>query len=369
VHSIFSQAESILSGDITYINDRLGKQLQKLSGKKLLFTGGGGFLGYMFLHMLAELGQDNNLEKLEITILENFSRGKKLWLDKLSNKPNVNLIEHNISKKLPNDLPEFDYIVHAASIASPHYYRKYPIETIDANVGGLRVLLDYAKDRYFQKKSIKGMLFFSTSEIYGDPLDSYIPTPETYNGNVSCTGPRACYDESKRLGETLCVNFAQQYDLPITIARPFNNYGPGLDINDKRIIPDIAKSILANEDVVLFSDGLATRTFCYVADAIIGYTKVLLNGRPGEPYNIGTDKPEISMKNLAEKLVSIGEELFNYNGEIVNLDSSDKNYNIDNPQRRCPDLSKARNELKYNPSINLDDGLKKSLIWYKDNFQ
>tara|TARA_Y100001970_G_C14254343_1_gene874105 strand:- start:4884 stop:5993 length:1110 start_codon:yes stop_codon:yes gene_type:complete len=360
--------ENILDSDIAYIKGRLTQELQKLSGRKLLFTGGGGFLGYMFLNMLSRLGNKNREENLEITILENFSRGKKSWLNKLSSKPNVKLIEHDISKKLPKELPDFDYIIHAASIASPMYYRKYPIETIDANVGGLRILLDYAKQKHLQNNSIEGMLFFSTSEIYGDPTDNSIPTPETYKGNVSCTGPRACYDESKRLGETLCVNFAHQYNLPITIARPFNNYGPGLDINDKRIIPDIAKNILANKDIVLFSDGLATRTFCYVADAIIGYTKILINGRSGESYNIGTDKPEISMNELAEKLVSIGKEFLDYSGKIVYVKSSDKNYNTDNPQRRCPDLSKARTELKYNPSILLEDGLRKSLLWYKDNY-
>ena len=144
------QSEDILWSDIVYIKKNLVKELPKLHGKKLLFTGGGGFLGYMFLNMLSTIGSDNEGEKLEINVLENFSRGKKSWLEKLLFKPNIKLINHDISKKLPNDFPSFDYIIHAASIASPTYYRKYPIETIDANVGGLRILLDYAKQQNYK---------------------------------------------------------------------------------------------------------------------------------------------------------------------------------------------------------------------------
>ena len=156
------------------------------------------------------------------------------------------------------------------------------------------------------------MLFYSSSEIYGDPTPGDIPTPETYRGSVSCTGPRACYDESKRYGETLCVNFARQHGVPIKVARPFNNYGPGLKITDKRVIPDFARDILSGRDIVMLSDGSAKRTFCYVADAVAGYYKILVNGRPGEAYNVGVETPEISMTQLAGKLADLGRELFGY---------------------------------------------------------
>ena len=152
-------------------------------------------------------------------------------------------------------------------------------------------------------KPVEGVLFYSSSEIYGDPTPENIPTPETYRGNVSCTGPRACYDESKRYGETLCVNFARQHGVPIKVARPFNNYGPGLKITDRRVIPDFARDILAGRDMVMLSDGSARRTFCYVADAVAGYYKILVKGRPGEAYNVGVETPEISMPQLAGKLV------------------------------------------------------------------
>ena len=270
---------------------------------------------------------------------------------------------------LPADMGDFEYIIHAASIASPMYYRKYPIETMDANVQGLRYLLDYCKDQKDKGTPVEGFLFYSTSEIYGDPQPENIPTPETYRGNVSCTGPRACYDESKRYGETLCVNFAQQYDLPIKTARPFNNYGPGLKITDKRVLPDFARDVLNGKDIVMLSDGSPTRTFCYITDAITGYYKVLVKGRPGEAYNIGVEVPEISMATLSDKVVALGTDLFGYEGQVVRQESEDKEYLTDNPNRRCPIITKAREELAYAPKVEVDEGLRRTMIWYKENME
>ena len=191
--------------------------------------------------------------------------------DQLSGDGSLTVLEHDITVPLPEKRGNLDFVIHAASIASPTYYRKYPIATMDANVNGLRLLLDRCREQQAAGHPVSGFLFFSTSEIYGDPPPDQIPTAEAYRGNVSCTGPRACYDESKRFGETLCVNFARQFGLPITIARPFNNFGPGLKITDRRVIPDFARDLFAGKDLVLLSDGSPTRTFCYVADAIVGY--------------------------------------------------------------------------------------------------
>ena len=192
-------------------------------------------------------------------------------------------------------------------------------------------------------RPVEGFLFYSSSEIYGDPAAEAIPTPETYRGNVSCTGPRACYDESKRFGETLCVVYAQQEGIPVRMARPFNNYGPGLKITDGRVIPDFARDIFAGRDIVMFSDGKPKRTFCYATDAIAGYYKVLVRGGDGEPYNIGIDTPEISMAELANLAVSAAaRQLFGYEGKVVLGRSDEADYLIDNPNRRCPDIDKAR---------------------------
>lgn len=360
-------AVDVLTGDLELITSACASELDALAGANVLFTGGAGFLGYTFVHLLAQLGDADGRAPISLTIYDNFSRGKKPWLEALASRKNVALIEHDIVAPLPAGHARFDYIVHAASIASPTFYRKFPIQTIDANVGGLRNLLDYARRRSDDGDPIRGMLCFSTSEIYGDPSPDAIPTPETYRGLVSCTGPRACYDESKRLGETLCVNFAQQHGVRVAMARPFNNYGPGLAIDDRRVLPDLARSVFAGEDMTLLSDGRATRTFCYVADAVAGYVKILARGRAGEPYNIGTETPEISMADLAGRVASLARELFDYRGKVVHAASDDAAYLTDNPNRRCPDISKARSELGYEPRVALDDGLVRALVWYREN--
>jgi nucleoside-diphosphate-sugar epimerase len=163
------------------------------------------------------------------------------------------------------------------------------------------------------------------------------------------------------------VNFAQQHELPIKTARPFNNYGPGLKITDKRVLPDFARDIFSGRDIVMLSDGAPTRTFCYIADAIVGYYKVLIKGHPGEAYNIGVEEPEISMASLAERVTELAKGLFGYTGKVVKQSSEDKDYLVDNPNRRCPVITKARTELGYDPGITIDEGLKRSLIWYEGN--
>ncbi|MBS9771686.1 NAD-dependent epimerase/dehydratase family protein [Trichodesmium erythraeum] len=359
--------QTVVEKDLEYICTLLKEEMSCLAGKKMLITGGAGFLGYYLVKSALFWNQSvEKSRKIDLTVYDNYIRGVPSWLTDLEEN-SFSLVKHDITQPLPSNIDDFQYIIHAASIASPTYYRKYPIETMDANVNGLRFLLEYCQQQKHKPQPVEGFLFYSTSEIYGDPTPENIPTPETYRGNVSSTGPRACYDESKRYGETLCVNFAQQYNLPIKIARPFNNYGPGLKITDKRVIPDFARDILAGKDIVMLSDGSPTRTFCYVADAIIGYYKILTKGKQGEAYNIGVEKPEISMLDLANKIVELAGDLFNYSGKVVRQASADQNYLVDNPNRRCPVIAKARNDLGYNPGISLDEGLKRSLIWYQDN--
>jgi nucleoside-diphosphate-sugar epimerase len=155
--------------------------------------------------------------------------------------------------------------------------------------------------------------------------------------------------------------------VPVRVARPFNNYGPGLKITDGRVIPDFARNILSGSDIVMLSDGLAKRTYCYTADAVSGYFKVLVRGRNGEAYNIGVEHPEISVIELADKAVKLGKDLFGYRGKVVRSVSSDKDYLVDNPNRRCPVIAKARTELGYDPKVIVDEGLRRSLLWYSGN--
>jgi len=359
-------ADQVKTADLDLIVNQLAGELPKLSGRNLLIAGGAGFLGYYLVQTALHWNKLNpSAPSINVTVLDNFMRGVPDWLTALAGS--LRLLKHDITQPLPADLGSQQFIIHAASIASPTYYRKYPIETMDANINGLRFILDYCLAPGSAQRPVEGVLFYSSSEIYGDPTPDNIPTPETYRGNVSCTGPRACYDESKRYGETLCANFARQRGVPVKVARPFNNFGPGLKISDRRVIPDFARDILAERDIVMLSDGSAKRTFCYVADAVAGYYKILVKGRPGEAYNIGVETPEISMSELAEKVVALGREIFGYKGKVVHRQSEDSEYLIDNPNRRCPIIAKARSELGYDPQVSLDEGLRRSLLWYSGN--
>ncbi|MGB2717008.1 MAG: NAD-dependent epimerase/dehydratase family protein [Vicinamibacterales bacterium] len=361
-------ATEIVQTDLDTVTLRAGSEFAQLSGREILIAGGAGFLGYYLVQApLHWNAQHPEAAPIRVTVLDNFVRGVPAWLDALQPDSNLRLLKHDITKPFPADLGDVQYLVHAASIASPIYYRKCPIETMDANVNGLRLLLEYCLEQQRKSSPVEGVLFYSSSEIYGDPTPENIPTSETYRGNVSCTGPRACYDESKRYGETLCVNFARQHGVPVKVARPFNNYGPGLKITDGRVIPDFARNILDGQDIVMLSDGSARRTYCYVADAAIGYYKILVKGRVGEAYNIGVETPEISVIDLADRAIALGKELFGYRGRVVRRESPDKDYVVDNPSRRCPIVAKARTELGYDPQITIDEGLRRSLIWYAGN--
>lgn len=359
-----------LALDLDDICERLADELAQLAGKRLLITGGAGFLGYYLVQAALHFNrQHGRSDWIDVTVWDNYVRGVPAWLTNLEHDPALTLQKYDLREPLPADMGDFEYIIHAAGIASPQYYRARPLETMDANINGLRSLLEYARRQADGGRPLHGMIFYSSSEIYGDPPPEHIPTPETFRGLVSCTGPRACYDESKRYGETLCVVFAQEYGVPVKMARPFNNYGPGLKITDRRVLPDFCRSVLNGEPIVMYSDGSPTRTFCYSADAIVGYYKVLVRGRAGEPYNIGSEKPEISMLDVAKKTAAAGRELFAYEAEVIHEPSPEENYLVDNPNRRCPVIEKARRELGYEPLVDLDEGLRRTLIWYHHNRQ
>lgn len=339
-----------------------------MSGSRLLITGGGGFLGYYLVQAALHWNRSRaRVERIAVTVYDNYMRGIPEWLEALRGNPDLVLVKQDMTQPLPKDMPHFDYIIHAAGIASPMYYRAQPLKCIDANINGIRNLFDYAVSERDAGRPLAGFLFYSSSEIYGDPVPTAIPTPETYRGNVSCTGPRACYDESKRFGETLCVTFAKHEGIPARIARPFNNYGPGLKITDGRVLPDFARDVLAGRDIVMLSDGSPKRTFCYATDAVVGYYKVLVRGSDGEAYNIGIDRPEISMAELADKVITTARDLFDYRGKVVLGRANESDYLVDNPNRRCPVIDKARQQLGYDPQVLIEEGVQRSLNWYFHN--
>jgi len=360
--------QQLLDEDLDSICRDLADEFAGMAAGRLLITGGGGFLGYYLVQSALHWNRAHGKgAKIDVTVYDNYMRGVPAWLEALRGEPALQLLRQDMIQPLPADMGHFDYIIHAAGIASPIYYRAQPLKCIDANINGLRNLLDYSVREAAAGRPLKGFLFYSSSEIYGDPVAAAIPTPETYRGNVSCTGPRACYDESKRFGETLCVTFARQEGVPVKIARPFNNYGPGLKITDGRVIPDFARDILAGRDIVMLSDGSPTRTFCYATDAVTGYYKVLVRGDRGEAYNIGIDRPEISVAQLAEQAVDLARQLFDYRGKVKLGQAAEADYLVDNPNRRCPVIDKARQQLGFNPRVPVEEGLYRTLVWYHHN--
>ena len=344
--------DNVFVEDIKLIVDDLSSFFDELEGKTVLVAGGKGFLGTYFVNVLNHINEALSTP-IKIVIMDNLITSK----DKKNNLGhNVTLLKQDISESF--DFPdELHYIIHAASIASPPTYREFPIKTVDVNYQGTRNLLEIAR-----KKKIRSMLLLSSSEIYGDP--EVIPTPESYQGKVSCTGPRACYDESKRLAETISTLYFQQYKVPIKIARPFNVYGPYLNLNDGRVIPDFMRNAIEKSEILIHSDGSPTRSFCYVSDAIRAFFKLLFSKHDGIICNVGNDE-EISISNVAKMIQKIiGKSI-----SIKTIKSNDPNYTTDNPQRRCPDLSLIKKSINYTPRINFEEGLNRAYNWYKGNLE
>ncbi len=345
---------SIVYEDMHRIIRDLGDLVHRFEGRRILITGYKGFLGTNYSCLFYILNKEILKKKAEVYCMDS----DIVDLDDRAGEFTREFTR--IKGSTVEDLPvrDFNYIIHCAGIASPTYYRKYPLETIKVNAIGYWDMLNG-----IDHKSLEGFLYFSTSEIYGDPDTAHIPTREDYRGNVSCTGPRACYDESKRLGETISVSFHNQMNLPVKIVRPFNVYGPFMRLNDRRVIPDFVKFAMEEGKIRIFSDGTPTRAFCYITDALNGFTRVLLIGRPAIPYNIGNDSEETSMYELAriisDILGGIGIEL---------RESADKQYLTDNPQRRCPDLTRAKSELDYKPQVGPQEGLSRVTGWYKQTY-
>lgn len=355
----------IVQEDLRHIYEGLTEEERnRLRDSTVLVTGGAGFLGFSLLGFLAAYREKLQIRKL--ICLDVLSGELPRWLQALCDAGKLRYYRFDIARDTLDMIPdaaEVDTIIHMASIASPVQYRRYPIETLDANVWGLRRLLDF-----YSGRQIRGLAFFSSSEVYGDPSPEWIPTPESYRGNVDCQGPRACYDESKRFGETMCYLYAEKYGMPITIIRSFNNYGPGMRLEDGRVAADFARAVCENRDIEIFSDGSPTRSFCYVSDATIGYLKCLLHASEGfETYNIGAEGPEISVSQFAALFREAGSEVSGYGGEIRLAVSRDADYLKNNPNRRCPSVQKARQKLGYCPAILPQEGIRRYLMYLQES--
>lgn len=339
--------------DLKEIIEGVGvQQLRAFEGKEVFISGACGFLGSWFIAVFQELNKRFFTENpVTVYALDSFIASDEFNSIVDVTDPNIIFKEADVTTfELQGSV---DYIIHAAGIASPIYYRQYPIETIDGMVFGLRNLLNFAVEN-----PVKSFLTFSSSEMYGNPHPDMVPTPETYNGNVSCIGPRSCYDESKRMEETMCHSYHRIYNVPVKWVRPFNVYGPGMRIKDDRVVPKFMFQLLRGDDITVHIPGIQTRTFCYITDAMIGFFKTLLSDQNGEVFNIGHQDGEMSVVDLARLM----HEMFTPEGKIIEVEMPQE-YPSDQAQRRCPDITKARTLLGYEPQIDIKLGLVRMQDW------
>jgi len=306
---------------------------------KILVTGGAGFIGSHLCKFLLEENGD------EVICLDNFFTGKKKNIENLIKNPNFKVISHDIINPL-KPIGNVNQVYNLACPASPIHYQFDPIETIKTNTLGVINILE------FVKSNGASVLQASTSEVYGDPLEH--PQKETYKGNVNTIGPRACYDEGKRVAETLFMDYHRKFKLPIRIARIFNTYGPNMDGDDGRVISNFIMQSLENKPITIYGNGDQTRSFCYVDNLIKGLYKVM-NSNHMLPINLGNPK-EYTILELAKKII----KLTGSKSEIIYKDLPE-----DDPIRRKPDISLAKDLLDWNPMINLEEGLKKTIEYFK----
>jgi UDP-glucuronate decarboxylase len=342
--------------DVQEIVERLGKDAHRFAGKTILLSGGAGFLGRHFVATFGRLNATVLSAPCRVISVDNYITGKRISLhENERHDPNILDVWADVTYPLPLR-EDVHFVLHAAGVASPVFYMKYPLETIESSVEGSRTLLDFSR----RTKTVESFLLFSSSEIYGDPAPSAIPTPETYFGYVSSTGPRACYDESKRLAETIATVYCQHFDIPVKIVRPFNVFGPGMQPYDRRVVPTFTYGALNRKPLPVHGDGRQTRTFCYITDAIVGFLQALLHGKKGEAYNIGNSDNEIAMADFAQLFAEM------IPGAVFERIPYPDTYPAGEPQRRCPDLTKAASHLNYAPAVDMRDGLGRFIAWARD---
>ena len=327
--------------EIEEIITNLGDISKRFKDKNVLITGGSGFLGSWICEVLVEQGA-------RVICLDNLVSGLKSNISSLMDKDNFKFIEHDITQPIFFDEP-LDMVMHLASRASPFEFEKYPIQILKANTLGIWVALGIAK------KHNARFLYTSTSEVYG--IVTEIPTTEDYRGNVNPVGPRSCYDEAKRCGESYVIAYKLQHGLDVRIARIFNTYGPRMRSEGVygRVVPRFVEQALCNEPITVFGSGEQTRSFCYVSDQVEGLLRLaFLEKAEGEVVNIGSDE-EITIIELANMIV----ELTNSASEIV-FEELPK----DDPPRRRPDISKAKKILSWKPKVKLEEGLQRTIKWF-----
>jgi nucleoside-diphosphate-sugar epimerase len=317
---------------------------------RALITGGGGFIGS---HLSRRLLADG----FTVTCIDNFASGLRRNIAELDGNPNFRLIEMDVTAEPLGDELKADRYFHLASPASPnpHTPRSYmalPLETAMVNSVGMRNVLELAR------RNGGRVLFASTSEVYGDPLEH--PQREEYWGNVSSIGPRSCYDEAKRFGEALCMIFVRKYGVDARLIRIFNTYGPNMDPEDGRMLPNFITQALNNRPITIYGDGQYTRSLCYVQDLVNGMIAIMESTRsdaPGRVYNVGNPEEHtiLDYARMVLELIPVSTSKIVYEAPVP-----------DDPSRRRPDISRAKAELGWQPVVPLREGMHKTIEYFRE---
>ena len=305
----------------------------------IVITGGSGFVGSYLCEKLINDGH-------KIIVIDNLLTGSTENINDLLDNENFSFIEHDVQDHIEIE-DKVDYVLHFASAASPKAYTEHPVNTLKAGSVGTINTLGLAK------KHSAEYLLASTSEVYGDPLIS--PQNEEYWGNVNPNGERSMYDEAKRFAEAAVATYSRSYGLKTKIVRIFNTYGPRMQLNDGRVVTNFIVQALRNENITIYGDGTQTRSFSYVEDTVAGIIS-LMNSTEYDVFNIGNPN-EMTVGQLAEKII----ELTDSTSEIKYLELPN-----DDPKQRKPDITKAKTKLNWEPKVNLDEGLAKTITWVEE---
>ena len=305
----------------------------------IVITGGSGFVGSYLCEKLINDGH-------KIIVIDNLLTGSTENINNLLDNENFSFIEHDVQDHIEIE-DKVDYVLHFASAASPKAYTEHPVNTLKAGSVGTINTLGLAK------KHSAEYLLASTSEVYGDPLIS--PQNEEYWGNVNPNGERSMYDEAKRFAEAAVATYSRSYGLKTKIVRIFNTYGPRMQLNDGRVVTNFIVQALRNENITIYGDGTQTRSFSYVEDTVAGIIS-LMNSTEYDVFNIGNSN-EMTVGQLAEKIIKLTDST----SEIKYLELPN-----DDPKQRKPDITKAKTKLNWEPKVNLDEGLAKTITWVEE---
>ena len=330
---------------------------EKFKNKSIIISGANGLLPAYMIETFLYLNEKRGLRTKIIGLARNEERAK-IRFRSYSRRNDFQLMIQDISQ--PFSLSEkVDFIIHAASQASPKYYGIDPVGTLSANILGTHQLLEIAK-----QQNIENFLYFSSGEIYGEVSEKNIPTKEHDYGYIDPIQVRSCYAESKRMGENMCIAYAHQFGLSVMIVRPFHIYGPGIKLDDGRVFSDFVANIVNEKDIIIRSKGSAIRAFCYIADATIGFFTVLLNGKNSEAYNIGNPACSISILELANRLTALFPEKklkIIQENRLPQLDYIESKISFS-----CPDITKAVN-LGWQPKTSIEEGFSKTVESFNES--